>query len=242
MRRHRHVVLVARHRAHNDGGMWTAPVGGTTRSRTLVGGVLAISLVGLVGCSSSDHSSGPSSPSSVAVAPPASPSQPSTASPSQAPPTLSSTVYDSPDGYTIRPPEAWVLHPTGGENGLSVLFSAPSADPAVQRPFADSLTVAIASTTDSLDVLMTKTKQQYPNYLKNYTVITDQPITLSDGRSQGHLLGGTYDMPGTGLLQNIQLTVLNAGKSYTVTFTSPASDFDNYHTLVQAVLASFAFR
>ena len=131
------------------------------------------------------------------------------------------------------------MHPTGGENGLSVVFSAPSVDLAIQRPFADSLTVTIAPTTDNLDVLMTKTKQQYPNYLKNYTVVTDQPITLSDRRSQGHLLGGTYEVPGTGLLQNIQLTVLNAGKSYTVTFTSPATDFDNYHALAQTVLASF---
>ena len=131
------------------------------------------------------------------------------------------------------------MHATGGQDGISILFSAPEVDKAAQKPFADNLTVAIQSTTQSLDGLIAETKQKYPSYLANYKVVTDQSIATGDGRP-AHLLGGTYDVEGTGSLENIQLTVAANGKAYTVTFTSPAASFESYHEQIQAVLASFS--
>lgn len=190
--------------------------------------VVTVGLICVAGCSAASTSA-PSTPTSSA--PSAAPSAPA--------PALSATVYQSPDGYSIRPPAGWIMHPTGGQDGLSVLFTAPTVDKAVQKPFADNLSVAIQSTTESLDSLISETKQKYPSFLANYKVVTDQPIAVAGGQP-AHLLGGTYDVEGTGTLENIQLTVTNPGKAYTVTFTSPAGSFDNYHDQIQAALASFA--
>ena len=131
-----------------------------------------------------------------------------------------------------------MLHPTTGQQGLSVVFAATTVDTAAHQPFVNNLNVVITPTTDTLDSLIAQDKQQSPGLLPHYTVVTDQAATLSKGR-QAHLLGATYDQQGTGSLENIQLILVDAGKEYTITFTSPAESFDNYHDLAQASLASF---
>jgi hypothetical protein len=99
--------------------------------------------------------------------------------------------------------------------------------------------VVITPTTDTLESRIAQAKQQSPGLLPNYTVVADQPVTLSGGQP-AHLLGATYDQQGTGPLENIQLILVTAGKEYTITFTSPARSFDSYHDLVQASLTSFS--
>jgi len=131
-----------------------------------------------------------------------------------------------------------VLHPTTGQQGLSVVFAATTVDAAAQKPFVNNLNVVITPTTENLDSLIAEAKQQSPSLLPHYTVVTDQPATLSNGQP-AHLLGATYDQQGTGSLENIQLILVDAGKEYTITFTSPAGSFDSYHDLAQASLASF---
>jgi len=195
------------------------------KSRTrLFAAVIAVGLVAMASCSSG---------STGAPSAPAPPPAPSAAAPS-AP---LAAAYHSPDGYSISPPDGWVLHPTDGQNGVSVVFAAPGLDKAARKPFVDNLNVVVTTTADSLDTLVAQTKQQYPSVLTNYKVVTDQP-TVVNGHS-AHLLGGTYDDEGAGPLQNIQLILADAGKEYTVTFTSVASSFDGFHDPIQASLSTF---
>ena len=184
--------------------------------------VIAVGLVGVAGCSSGGAPSTPAPSSAPSAAPPSAPL---------------AAAYQSPDGYTISPPDGWVLHPTDGQNGVSVVFAAPDLDKAARKPFVDNLNVVVTTTADSLDTLVAQTKQQYPSVLTNYKVVTDQP-TVVNGHS-AHLLGGTYDDESAGPLQNIQLILADAGKEYTVTFTSVASSFDGFHDPIQASLSTF---
>lgn len=130
------------------------------------------------------------------------------------------------------------MHPTDGQQGLSSLFSAPAVDPAAQKPFVDNINVTVQPTKQTLDELIALTKAKYPSYLANYHVVADQPVTMSTGHP-AHILSGTYDAPGVGPSENVQLTLVEAGKAYTVTFTSPAASFDSYHELVRASLYTF---
>jgi hypothetical protein len=196
----------------------------TGSRRRLFAAVVAVGLVGLVGCSSGSTSA-PSEPSSEPAAPSA-PSAPLT------------EAYKSPDGYSISVPAGWVFHPTDGQNGLSSLFGAPTADKTDQKPFVANINVVISPTTESLDSVASQAKQQSPGVLANFKVVTDQPTTVAGGHP-AYLLGGTYDQPGTGSLENLQLLLVEAGKQYTITFTSPAGSFSNYQTSAQASLASF---
>ena len=205
--------------------MTTGCAASANRSRTrLFAAVIAAGLVGVASCSSG---------STAAPNTPAPPPAPSAAAPS-AP---LAAAYHSPDGYSISPPDGWVLHPTDGQNGVSVVFAAPGLDKAAKKPFVDNLNVVVTTTADSLDTLVAQTKQQYPSVLTNYKVVTDQP-TVVNGHS-AHLLGGTYDDESSGPLQNIQLILADAGKEYTVTFTSAASSFDGFHDPIQASLSTF---
>jgi hypothetical protein len=206
--------------------MRTRCAASATRSRAcLFAVVIAVGLIDLAGCSSQNTS---------APSPPA----PSAAPSAVAPSVPLAAAYHSPDGYSISPPDGWVLHPTTGQQGLSVVFAATTVDAAAQKPFANNLNVVVTPTPDTLDSLISQAKQQSPGLLPNYTVVTDQPVTLADGQP-AHLLGATYDQQGTGSLENIQLLLVDAGKEYTITFTSPAASFDSYHDLAQASLASF---
>ncbi|MGI8816764.1 MAG: DcrB-related protein [Pseudonocardia sp.] len=196
---------------------WAAVAAGSLAR--ILASVAAVGLVGAAGCSSAG-----SSASAPAAAP--------------APSAGLGQAYHSPDGYRISPPADWVLHPTDGRGGLSVRFAAPTADKAAPEPFADNLNVVITPTTRSLDNLVAETKQQYPSVLTNYKVVTDQSGVI--GGQPAHLLGGTYDDPRSGSLENIQMLILSAGKQYTVTFTAPAASFDSLHAAMLASLASFA--
>lgn len=193
----------------------------------VLAGVLAVSLAGLAGCSSAE----PAAPGTPAPSAPASSAAPQPGGDSLA------AAYHSPDGYGISPPAGWVLHPTDGQGGLSVVFAAPAIDKAAPKPFADNLNVVVTPTPATLDALIAETKQKYPSVLTNYKVVTDQPAVVNG--HPAHLLGGTYDDERSGPLQNIQLIVVEAGKEYTITFTSPAPSFDSFHAVVQASLSSF---
>jgi hypothetical protein len=186
--------------------------------------VVAVGLSGVVGCSSG-NTTAPSTPA------------PSEAPSAAAPSVPLAAAYHSADGYSISPPADWILHPTGGQNGVSVVFGAPAVDKAAKKPFVDNLNVVITATSDNLASLVAQTKQQYPSVLTNYKIVTDQP-TVVNGHS-AHLLGGTYDDESSGPLQNIQLILTDAGKEYTVTFTSAAGSFDGFHDPIQASLSTF---
>jgi hypothetical protein len=92
---------------------------------------------GLAGCSSGE----PATPNSPA------PAASSTAAPSTGPAPQLAAAYRSPDGYALNPPPGWVQRNTDGQNGLSIVFTAPTADRSGQKPFADNINVIVLPTT-----------------------------------------------------------------------------------------------
>jgi hypothetical protein len=140
----------------------------------------------------------------------------------------------SPDGFSITPPARWVASPTAGRTGRSLAYVEPSAS--ATKPSADFLDVVVTPATDDLQTLVDRAKEDTPRVLTNYMVVTDKP-TMANGLP-GHLLGGTYDDRGVHL-QNLQLIVVNGGRSYTITFTGPASTFPALHDLALASMSSF---
>lgn len=185
--------------------------------------VLAIGFCAATGCSANTTTSPNPSPA------PAVPSASSTAG-------LGRTYHHPTDGYSFNPPAGWVLHPTEGQAGLSALFGAPVVDNSGQKPFVSNINVVVAQTSDPLEGLVSQTKEAYPNSLDNYKVVIDSP-TVANGLA-AHFLGGTYDIPGTGQMQNIQLMLVSASKLYTVTFTSTAKSFNENRALAEASLLS----
>jgi hypothetical protein len=161
-----------------------------------------------------------------------------TSSPAKITPADLAVPYHSPDGYSISPPAGWSAR---GYPSLSAAFVAPTLDNAVQKPFVDNLNVVVAPTPLTLGSTISQEKQQNPSYLSNYTIVTDQPTTLPNGQT-AHLLGGTFDWPNGGELENIQLVLVNAGKEYAVTFTSSAGNFNNNYDLARASLSSFTLK
>jgi hypothetical protein len=145
---------------------------------------------------------------------------------------------NSADGYSFVPPPAWAFRPTDPQSGLSSLFSAPTADLADGKPFVSNINVIVASTPDDLDKTIAETKQAYPTSFVNYQLLADEAVTLTGGRS-GHLLGGSYDQPGSGSLRNLQLFVVDAGKNYVVSATTPAASFGRYESALRSSLLSF---
>ena len=141
--------------------------------------------------------------------------------------------FQSPDGYSLKPPAGWVAHPG---NGLSAAFSAPSVDRTNPKAFAEDLTVVVTPVADDLQTLVDQAKEKTPSTLTNYQVVTDKPV-MANGLP-GHLLGGTYDDRGDPR-QNLQLLVVNTGKEYAVTFTGPASRFASLRDLATASMSSF---
>ena len=192
----------------------------------LVVALAAVGLLGLGGCTSSSGAASTPHPPSAGPPAPAGPSVELT------------TPYESPDGYSISAPAGWVLHPTDGQNGLSVLFAAQTKDAAAQKPFVDNINVVITPVmAESLDAIVERTKQQSPAVLPNYSLVDVRPIDV-DGHD-GRLLTATYDHEGAaGQLQNLQLIAVNGTKQYTVTFTSAAGSFGNLQVLAKSSLSS----
>lgn len=144
--------------------------------------------------------------------------------------------YQSPDGYSIRPPIGWVPRPGNGQDGRSAAYTAPAVDRANPKAFAMDLTIVVRPVTADLQTLVDQAKEQTPRTLVAYQVVTDKPV-MANGLP-GHLLGGTYDDRGDPR-ENLQLLVVNTGKVYTVTFTGPASRFASLHDLALASMSSF---
>jgi hypothetical protein len=199
-----------------------------TRACVVLG---AVALAGLAGCSSdtpaSDSASAPTPPG-AATASASAPANPSAAL---------GAPYRSPDGYFISPPAGWALHPVDPRSGVSVVFAATTLDKAAAKPFADNLNVVITPESRPLDAVVAETKAKYPTIVTNYQVVTDQPVSVQG--QPAHLIGGTYADERSGALENIQLVVVNGGKMYSVTFTTPAASFDKFHEAMNASLGSF---
>lgn len=145
------------------------------------------------------------------------------------------------DGYSFVPPRGWALHPTDPQSGLSSLFSAPTADSVDGKPFVSNINVVVAIVPHDLEETVAETKQSYPTIFVNYQPLVDEGVTLANGES-GHLLGGSYDQPGTGALRNLQLFVVDGGKNYVVSATAPAGNFGSYESVLSSSLLSFTLR
>lgn len=197
--------------------------GRITASRTRICAVLlAATLAGMTACSSVDT---------------AAPAARSAAPASSAPAANLAAPYQSKDGYSISPPTGWIYHPVDSQRGVSSIFGAPGRDAGAKAPFVDNINVVITPTTSDLGAVIAATKQQYPGILTNYQVTTDEPTTVNN--RPAYLLGGTYDDPKSGPLQNIQVILVDAGKAYSITFTSAAATFASLKQIATASLNSF---
>jgi len=118
------------------------------------------------------------------------------------------------------------------------MFVASDLDTTGQKPFATNIDVTVTPRTGSPEQGVEDASQAGPDHALNYRRTTDVPVTLSDGRT-ARLIGGTYDVPGTGSLRNMQLLVLDAGDSYVVTATMTATGYIRYESAVRSALLSF---
>jgi hypothetical protein len=193
-------------------------------SSRLVTVVVAAGLVGLTGCASENP-------------PPASP-PPSPASADPGVVALAPPYRHPTEGYQVRPPVGWVQQATAPQDGISVLFSSPTPDSSGQNSFTSNLNVFITPARGTLDDSVATTIGTYPSVLRNYQLITNDPTVIAGDRP-AHLLGGTYDVPGVGRLQNLQLVVVDAGKLYTVTVTCPEHSYPELRKTALAALSSF---
>lgn len=208
---------------HKDVRMRISRTDRTSTTRTNICAVLlAVALVGTASCSSSASNT---------------PTAPQAADAPSAPAVNLANPYHSKDGYSISPPADWIYHPTDGQGGVSSVFGAPARDPGAKAPFVDNINVVVVPASGDLNTLVAETKQQYPSVLTNYTVTTDEPTTVNN--HPAYLLGGTYEDPKSGPLQNIQIMVVDSGKLYTATFTSATPTFNSMQEVAKASLRSF---
>jgi hypothetical protein len=172
---------------------------------------------------------------------------PETAAPSAAPTaddpdkgrvTLGPPFRNPADGYQIEPPAGWVQRRTNPADGISVAFTAPTPDTSGGQPFNTNLNVFITPAKGTLEQSVAQTIQMYPSVLENYQVVINEPTVMFD-EHPAHFLGGTYDVPGVGKVQNLQLMLVEAGKLYTTTFTTPEKSYPALQTNAFGSLISF---
>lgn len=191
----------------------------------LLGAVLAAGLAGAAGCSSS-------------APPEAAPTTAPSAAAESGRVTLGQPFRSPADGYQISPPAGWVQRPTAPEDGISALFLAPTPDTSGQKPFNTNLNVLITPARGNLEQSVADTIQLFPSILQNYQLVINEPTVVS-GEHPAHFLGGTYDLPGVGRIQNLQLVLVEAGKLYTITVTCPEKAYPGLQTNAVGSLSSF---
>lgn len=150
------------------------------------------------------------------------------------PSTSTATPYTSPDGYSFTPPAGWKQSPVGDAPQESVLFLAPSIDPAAK--FVDNIIVGIHPPEKDLQTTIADTKRGYRTLVPSYRVVIDEPANAKG--QDAWLLGGTFDREQSMHLENLQLLFIANGKQYTVTFTCPAASFAGLEDLARASLLS----
>lgn len=149
-------------------------------------------------------------------------------------PTTTARPFTSPDGYSFNPPKGWKKGSARAASTASVVFFAPSIDPAAK--LVDNILVGIHDPQKDLETTVANTKLGYRTLVPTYRGVVDEPAT-ANGQA-AWLLGGTFDYESVHV-ENLQLLLVAAGKQYTVTFTCPAASYAGLEDVARTSLLSF---
>ena len=128
---------------------------------------------------------------------------------------------DSQNRFSITPPTGWTTQE--GAGGVLVMFLGPQ-DPDVGPV---NINVDIQQTIQSLETIVTNTKQSWSTTYSNYSLMTDKSIVIN-GLS-GHELKISYSQDGTPTMQDSVLFVENDAL-YQVTYLAGPTTYDTYST------------
>jgi hypothetical protein len=128
---------------------------------------------------------------------------------------------DSQNRFSITPPTGWTTQE--GAGGVLVMFLGPQ-DPDVGPV---NINVDIQQTIQSLETIVTNTKQSWSTTYSNYSLMTDKSIVIN-GLS-GHELKISYNQDGTPTMQDSVLFVENDAL-YQVTYLAGLTTYDTYST------------
>ncbi|MFG1909760.1 hypothetical protein [Kribbella sp. NPDC048928] len=148
--------------------------------------------------------------------------------------TAKARPFTSPDGYSFNPPKGWQEGSARAASQASVVFFAPSIDPAAK--FVDNILVGIHPPQQDLETTVANTKLGYRTLVPSYRSVVDEPAT-ANGQA-AWLLGGTFDYNSVHV-ENLQLLLMAAGKQYTVTFSCPAASYAGLADVARTSLLSF---
>lgn len=130
---------------------------------------------------------------------------------------------DSQNRFSITPPTGWTTEE--GAGGVLVMFLGPQ-DPDVGPV---NINVDIQQTTQSLENIVTNTKQSWSTTYSNYSLMTDKNIVING--LNGHELKisyiSTFSQDGTPTMQDSVLFVENEAL-YQVTYLAGPTTYDTY--------------
>lgn len=171
----------------------------------------------------------------VPGSPAADPAALSRPAPSQRPP--GAAFRDVLNRFDVVPPPGWTVD-TSGVESTAVVFADPQVSQSPGGRFRANINVIVVPARTDLAGIVTGARREV-RALADYAPTADEPVTLPDG-SPGHLLGGTYRSPDTGLvLRNLQLMALHGGaETVVVTGTALAETWDGYGSVFETSLRS----
>ena len=126
---------------------------------------------------------------------------------------------DSQSRFSITPPTGWTTQE--GVGGVVVIFLGPQ-DPDVGPV---NINIDIQQTIQSLENIVTNTKQSWSTTYSNYSLITDKNLVING--LNGHELKISYSQDGTPTLQNSVLFVEN-DVLYQVTYLAGPTTYETY--------------
>lgn len=126
---------------------------------------------------------------------------------------------DSQNRFSITPPTGWTTEE--GAGGVLVMFLGPQ-DPDVGPV---NINVDIQQTTQSLENIVTNTKQSWSTTYSNYALITDKSIVING--LNGYELKMSFSQDGTSAMQDSVLFVENEAL-YQVTYLAGPTTYDTY--------------
>lgn len=128
---------------------------------------------------------------------------------------------DSQNRFSLTPPTEWTTQE--GTGGVLVMFLGPQ-DPDVGPV---NINVDIQQTIQSLETIVTNTKQSWSTTYSNYSLMIDKSIVING--LGGHELKISYSQGGTPTMQDSVLFVENDAL-YQVTYLAGPTTYDTYST------------
>ncbi len=138
--------------------------------------------------------------------------------------------------FRLAPPRGWTAD-TSGAQGTAVIFLEPGTAGSAAGAFTSNINILVLPAAADLPATVIGARRELRD-LAGYSATADRSCLLHDG-TPAHLLGGTFDDPGTGVaLRNLQLVVVAGASTVVVTGTSPTERWDAYETAFATSLQS----